>query len=45
VNDALHDWEAGLGLDPAELDGTIDLVDGLLELFERATNPATARNK
>jgi DNA-binding MarR family transcriptional regulator len=40
VNDALHEWEAGLGLEPAELDDTIGLVDGLLELFERATGTA-----
>lgn len=37
VNDALHEWEAGLGLDPDDLHRAIDLVDGLLGLFERAT--------
>jgi len=46
VNDALHEWEAGLGLDATQLDETIDLVDGLLELFERATSLAgVARRK
>jgi DNA-binding MarR family transcriptional regulator len=45
VNDALHEWEAGLGLDQSELDDTIGLVDGLLELFERATSPTDAARR
>jgi DNA-binding MarR family transcriptional regulator len=45
VNDALHQWEAGLGLDAGERDETIELVDGLLELFERATSPAVAARR
>jgi DNA-binding MarR family transcriptional regulator len=37
VNDALHEWEARLGLDPPGMDETIRLVDDLLALFEGAT--------
>ncbi|HXZ62889.1 MAG TPA: hypothetical protein VEG62_09115, partial [Acidimicrobiales bacterium] len=37
VNDALHDWERGLGLGRTRREATLRSVDELLELFEVAT--------